>query len=78
VDEDGEQEELFHPKQCFNPVIQRFHENVAHRALTGDNMIQSVDARVKAYLTVNEGLLANAKTSIDIFRQEATLKESEG
>uniref|UniRef100_A0A7S0TC33 Ku domain-containing protein n=1 Tax=Elphidium margaritaceum TaxID=933848 RepID=A0A7S0TC33_9EUKA len=50
ADEDADAQEALRPQQTFNPVLQRFYQNLSVRALDPQAALQEIDAVIVKYL----------------------------
>ncbi len=50
IDEDGDKIESLKPQNTFNPILQRFYQNIQCRALDDKIKIQPLDPMILKYL----------------------------
>eukprot|EP01105_Mastigella_eilhardi_P010054 TRINITY_DN2353_c0_g1_i3.p1 TRINITY_DN2353_c0_g1~~TRINITY_DN2353_c0_g1_i3.p1 ORF type:complete len:753 (-),score=192.03 TRINITY_DN2353_c0_g1_i3:99-2321(-) len=77
VNEDGEQVEDLKPKEVYNPVLQRFYQCVAQRALDPAHPISVVDPAIDKLVKPNERLVSQAAPALEAFAASFPLQKSE-
>eukprot|EP01084_Bolivina_argentea_P122985 217962_1 len=62
IDDDGERTEALKPQHCFNPILQRYYQNLQNRALDPMAGLQALDPVILKSLEPDPILFDNANT----------------